>query len=331
MPYGVQNQTIQWAREATAGLDLPATSKLGFVEEFNINPASMRQAPSLLKGLMARNRGNETPVKHFSEWDLTGKVSFEQLQHLLCMVENVAAPSGASPYIWEHVKNPAAFPAPATYTFEYRDTDGATPIDKAIHYALLQSLTLSGADEELISVEANGVGRKIQTETITAALTAPTMELHAPPLCRVWINDTWAAIGTTLLTSQVLGWSHQLNCGVVPVWTMDNRADMDYLTHSFDANEISVALSITCLVGPQFAIEKAAARAQTLRAVRIQLDGTAGRQLQIDTMAKYEVPDLGEFGDENGMRIVVLNLAESAGDSVNLVRYKLTNLVATLV
>lgn len=331
MSYPVALGTVQWAREATRGTDLPATSVM-IAEEFSFTSASVIQRPNTARGLLIRNRGHETATLYQGEWSASGPVNYEQLQHWLCMIENVATPTGPSPYVWTHTRNPAANASPAAFTIERRETDGTTPIVQAAHYCMLTRLLLSGAGpDELVRFEAEGFSRRIQTgEAFTAALTMPTPEFPPFALCKVYINDTWANIGTTQVSNQVIAWSVEHTTGVFPRVTADGRTDLDFNTHDINSGEVGINASITCLLGAQYTTEVAAAAAGTLRAVRIEINGSGSRQLQIDFLAKYEQPEIPEFGDDNGGRTVVLNLVEST-DGTNFLRYKLTNLVATLV
>lgn len=328
--YPTALDVVQWAREATKGTDLAATSKM-LAEVFTTTPASEMARPPVMRGLMQRNRGFETAVKRWSNWHAEGPASYEQLQNWLCMIENVSAGTGTSPTVWTHTVNSAAVPGPAAFTFERSVTDGTTPIVHAWHYGMLQALELSGADGELLRFAADGFARRVQTgESLTAALSLPTPELPPAPLVTLFIDSTWAGLGGTQVSTQVLGWSHKFNTGVKPIWTMDGRTDLDYTTHVVDAGDRSIEASITCLLGAQYATERAAAEAGTLRAVRIQVDGSSGRQLQIDFLAKYETPELFDLGaDQDGQHTVVLNLVEST-DGTNLLKYKLSNLITAL-
>lgn len=318
----------QWAREGTAGTDLAATSKV-LVESLNFTPQSEFARPPVARGLMQRNRGFETAVKRWTNWNAEGPVSYEQLQNWLNGIENDAAPTGAGPYVWTHTMNPAAVPAPATYTFERRVTDGASPITHAWHYGMLQSLELSGADGELLRFAANGFARRIQTgESLTAALTLPTPELPPMPLMTLFIDDDWASLGGTQVTAQVLGFTVRINTGYKPLWTADGRADLDYTTHVVDANERSIEATITALLGAHYATERAAAEAGTLRAVRLAIAGSSDRELTLDFLAKHERPELFEFGEQDGQHMVTLTLQEST-DGTNLFSANLTNNVSS--
>jgi hypothetical protein len=330
-PYNRGLEVVQWAREAVAGTDLAATSKL-LVVSFNPTPGiSEFYRPPVARGLIQRNRGFETVVKRGTQWSLEGPFSYEQGQHHLAgAIVNVAAPTGAGPYVWEHIRNPAAIPTLATFTFERQNTDGATPINEAWHYGLYQSLRLSFEDGQPLMIAAAGVARAKQSEAQTAALTLPTPEIPPAPLAKLFIDTSWAGLGGTQVSLQVLSADITINSGAVPIWTGDGRADLDFSLHNINAGNVSIEAEIVCLVGAQYVTEEAAARAGTLRAVRLQFDGTSSRQLQLDFLAKHERPDLFQLEEQDGMRIVRFRLQEST-DGTNLLRAKLTNNVATFV
>lgn len=331
MPYPAALELPQWAREAVKGTDLAATSKMQ-IENFSAKPEDGRAVPKMLKGLMVRNRGNETVVKRWSSWTASGPVTYEQLQNWLSMmVKGAVVGVGTAPTVWTFARTLTADPGLDSFTLERRETDGSTPVDHAWHYCMGQKLVISGADGELLMMEAEGFGRVVKVETITPALTGPTLELPPAVLVKVYIDSTWANLGTTLVSTQVLDFSVEFNTGAMPKWTMDARSDMDFTTHVYNADNISVAATLTLLLGAQFTTEKAAAEAQTLRAIRIQVDGTSGRQLQIDFLAKYAAPGLFEFGDDgDGQKTVTLTL-EDANDGTNVIQYKLSNAITTLV
>lgn len=318
------------AREATAGVDLPATAVM-VVEEFGFTSDSERASPRTARGLLIRNRGHEHPIRYAGRWSASGPATYEQLQYFLCMVQNVAAPTGAGPYVWTHTRPVAANPTPATFCFEKRETDGSSPYVQVAHYCTLDRFKLSGAPTEDVMSEAEGFSRKIQTgEAFTAGLTPPTPEFMPFTLSKVFIDANWAGLGGTQVSAQVIAWEVEHQAGIYPRFTADGRTDLDWNALDYNPDNVQINASITCLLGAQYAAEIAAAAAQSLRAVRIQIDGTSSRQLQIDFLAKYELPEIPEFGEDEGARIVTLNLVDSS-DGTNFLRYKLTNNVATLI
>lgn len=316
---------IQWAKEATAGTDL-ATTSLVHCEKATFEEMDSRDAPEVVRGLMWDNRGFETPVKRWTQWTIEGYFTYEQAQNWFGgAIATVASPTLAT---WTHTLDPTVFPTPHTYTFERRVTDGSTPFGQAWHYATLQKLTLTFADGQAVRYKAEGFARRVQTETLTAAQTLPTPELAPMALSRLFIDTTYAGIGGTQVASQFLGATLEINTGAVPIWTGDNRTDLDYTTISFDANARGVKASISAYLGAQYSTEKTAAEAQSLRAVRLQLSGSSSRDCKIDFLAKYEKASLFNFGEQNGQRIITLPLV-SATDGTNALVATVVNAVGT--
>lgn len=323
-------ENIQIAREATAGTDLPATSKF-ITERFNPVPSSPEAyRPMLARGLILANRGGESVIQRGTDWTMEGPLTFEQAQHLFGgAIANVAAPTGAGPYIWTHTRNPAVLPTLASYTIERRVTDGTTPIDHSFHYAMFSELELTFATNEVWRYNATGFARRVQAETMTAALTLPAHQIAVVPGTKVYIDSTWGTIGTTLVSGQILSGSVKFGSGASPIWTADGRTDLDWTLPGYASSRVTCEVSLTMLIGAQYATEKAAAEALTLRGMRIQIDGSdATRQIQLDMLLKYRTPELYAMDYDDEQTIVTLDLVGST-DGTNAWLAKVTNNVAT--
>lgn len=317
----------QWAREATPGVDAATTSKI-IATEFNAVPMDEVYRPELIQGLLLENPGNEQVIKRWSEITISGPLSYEQAQNLFAgVLGNDAAPTGAGPYTWELVRDPTGVPSVATYTIERRITDGSTPIQQAWHYCVIRELTINFADGEPVTYSATLFGRRVQTETLTAAQTLPTPEWMPLGVGKMWIDSTWAGLGTTVVATQVLAGSVTFRTGLAPVWTLDQRSDLDYSAVS--NGRLGIEANITAKVGAQFATEKSAAEAQTLRAVRLQFDGSSSRQLLLDLLLKHANGSLFEFGvDDQGDHNVAMPMVGST-DKTNVAKATVINGVAT--
>lgn len=328
MPYSQDLENIQWAREAVAGTDLPCTSRM-IVERFNPTPSSPEAyRPALARGLLLANRGGETVIRRGTDWNAEGPLTYEQAQHHFSgVIANVAAPTGAGPYVWEHVRDPAGFPDLASFTFERREDDGTTPVDHAWHYAMYDTLELTFDLNDVWKFKADGFARRVQDETMTAALTLPTHEVITTPGTKLYIDGAWATLGTTQILAQILKGSIKFGSGAAPLFTADGRADLDFGAVGYASSRVIVEANLTLLLGAQYATEKAAAEAQTLRAIRLQVD-SGTKQLQIDALMKYRVPELFSFDFDEEQVIVTLDLV-GATDGTNAFAAKVTNSVAT--
>lgn len=314
--------SVQIVREATPGVDLPTTAKF-VVEQFNATPSSPEAyRPKLARGLMLANRGGETVIQRGSNISMEGPLTYEFAPHLFNgVIANVAAPTAL---VSTHTRNPAVMPTLASFTIERRITDLATPIDHAWHYAMFSDLTLTFNTNEVWMYQANLFARRVQTETLTPAISLPTHEIALTPKTSVSLDSTWATLGTTGVVGQVLSGSIKFGSGAAPIWTADGRADLDWLQPVYSSDLVTCEVSLTVLAGAAFATEKTAAEAQTLRAVRVQIDGSsAARQIQMDMLLKHRVPELFSFEVDQGQFIYQLDLVGST-DGTNAFLAKVT-------
>lgn len=300
-----------------------ATTTKFVVERFNATPSSPEAyRPTLARGLLLANRGGETVIQRGSNINMEGPLTFEFAPHIFNgVIANVSAPTAN---VSTHTRNPAIMPTLAHYTIERRITDKVTPIDQAWHYSTFTDLTLTFATNEVWMYSANLFARRVQTETLTPAITLPTHEIALVPKTSVFIDSTFATIGTTPITAQILSGSVKFGSGAAPLWTADGRADLDWSVPIYSSEMVTCEVSLTLLAGPQFATEKTAAEAQTLRGMRIQIDGsTAARQIQMDMLLKHRIPELFSFEVDQGQFVYPLDLVGST-DGTNAFLAKVT-------
>ena len=330
MPAIADLRLFQMGKEATRGTAVPATSKCA-VENIDFEPEDTIYRPRLARGLIVRNSGGDTVVMRGTKWTIPDcPVSYEQLQNWLSMsVVGVSAPTGAGPYVWTYTRNPAAEPAPISWTLERRLTDGSTPKDNEWTYCLASKIAIKAAREEALKFSVEGFARRIQSSTLTAAMSMPTIEVPPHALSRIYVDSTWAALGTTNVAGQLLNWEVEFTTGLKPIFTADNRSDLDFQSYVIDSADVQIRARLQMLVAAQYDTEKTAAEAGTLRAIRLQADGTSGRQLQIDFLARHSRGSVFKVGEEQGQDIVEMEL-EEATDGTNLISFKLTNNVATM-
>lgn len=323
-----QGQTIQWGVESTKGTAVAATSKVA-IETFDFEPIDAIHRPALLRGIAMKTGGGEFPLFRGAEWTANGYVEYAQLQNWLSMtVQGGVVGIGTSPTVWTFTRNAATAPALKSWTLERRLSDGTNFLDTEWAYSMGSSIKISAAVDEPVRLEVTGFSRRIQSSTLTPALALPTLEEPPHALSKVWIDSTFATIGTTQITGQVLDWSVNFTTGAMGIRTADGRTDMDLGQDIINSNEVGLEAEITMLVkadSGQYAAERTAAAAQTLRAVRIQTDGTSSKQLQIDFLGKHVMGDIYNVQERDGALMFTMRLQEST-DGTNFCVYKLSNL-----
>lgn len=328
-----QGLTIfQSGRETTKGTAVAATSKFA-VEGMVIRPIDEIVRPKIIKGVLLANPGDELAVHRGMEWEFSNTpLIYNQLQQFLAMVYvGGVSPTGTDPYTWTYTRNPLADPALDSRTIEMRQTDGTTPDDVEFAYGMCQSLEISGAENEPLRMAAKGFGRRIQSSTLTAAQALPTVVIPPMALSSVYFDSTWANRGTTQVQGQVLGWKYRIESGVKPLMTADARGDLDFTVDIIDWNDVKLSLELVILAtaGGQWATEKTAAEALTLRAVEVRAVVSASASLKLQGLFKHTAGSVFPADIQDGQRICTLSL-EGSTDNTNFAAAVLINSAAAL-
>jgi len=323
----------QWGIETVNGTAVPATSKIA-IPRISFEPTDAMYRPRLAKGINVRNRGNETLVSRGTRIVVPSSPwNYEQGANWLSMSVaggSANTPTGTNPYVYTYARSLTADPDVDSWTLERRMGDFAGNRDEEYAYAMLSKIGWSFTMGEALMFNAEGFARKRGASTLTAAQTMPAVEIPSAALVKVWMDGTWANLGTTQVTGQVLSGGLDFSTGYMPLTTADGRTDQDFVRHILNGEQVQIAARLVILCETQYDAEKTAAEALSLRALRIQVDGASSKQLQLDAMLKHEQPTVPMVEAQNGQWIVTLVFQE-ATDGTNLFRAKLTNTVATIV
>jgi hypothetical protein len=146
---------------------------------------------------------------------------------------------GSAPGVWTYTLNPLVLGTRDMRTIEFGMGDGvAATTDWEIPAAMLTEIEWTAAANSLVQFSARGMGRRLQTSTRTGALTAfPTSGISAA-LTKVYINDTWAARGTTQVTGQVTAWRFKIMTGLYGQSALDGRTDLDYVLAALNPDNV---------------------------------------------------------------------------------------------
>lgn len=326
----------QWGKETTRGTGVPATSRMAVPgRNLTFDESGAIYRPQLAKGLLIRNRGNETPVQHGSTWQLADSPwLYEQGANWLSMSVGSAGntPVGSSTYTYTYPRSLTADPAPTAWTIEERLSDGTNFRDVEYNYCLAESIGWKYAEGGSLMFNAKGFGRRVQSSTLTAAMTMPTPEIAPSALLTAFIDTAFGGLGGTQLTAQVIGAEWDFGTGFKPQMTADGRTDLDMTMHILDPDAVTLSLKLTCLLQTaRLATERAAAAAGSMRAVRLACAGTGSRSMQWDMLMKHTKPEILQIGQQNGQDIVVLEMEESTDGTNPSFTATLINTIATMV
>lgn len=303
-----------------------ATAKLA-VPWVVFEPTDQVMRPRLAKGLMGEHTGNEFVTERGVEWSVPAHpANYDQIAGWFgTVIAGGVTPTFNTPdYTYVFTRNPAAMQALNLLTLERRLSEFSNHIDEEWLNCVGRELTLSGQGRGEVQLAVRGFGSARAGSTLTAAQTMPE-PTHIPfALSKVWRDAAWANLGTTQLTGQVLSWSVAVRSGAVGLPVADGRANLDYGVRLTDGRQVGHTVTMRLLQEKAvYNAEVAAAEAQTLRAVRLQMDGAANRRLRIDALCKHAAGSLSQVDESDGQVVYDVNLV-TATDGTNM-------LVATVV
>lgn len=137
-------------------------------------------------------------------------------------------------YLWEYLldqdgKNtPDATNGIDTFTLEYGDDDDAW--ETAFLFAT--RLQLQGGPDGVVTFSENLMGSGQEDSTFTAALSEVATQLFPFNLAEIYIDDTWAGLGSTQKTGLLRGFTWGLDTMFVPFPTADGSLKFGQLSES---------------------------------------------------------------------------------------------------
>jgi hypothetical protein len=174
-------------------------------------------------------------------------------------------------------------------------------------------------------VSADLFGERIEQTTITGALSGGTVELCNGKISQMWIDGTWANIGTTEVTNSLVNWELSLTGGVHPKLLGSSSR----LFSSHGQGEIAAMLTLTLERNSTIATEEllyrpASTYSPTMRALRLKVTGDQigsgdNSSLVMDMTGIWTSwQPLGGEVDGNMHDVVVLTLADDLTGAVGL-------------
>ncbi len=250
--------------------------------------------------------GTDNQYIPFVEGKLTMEASpatFEQLPHIFEAGIETDAPAqdgAGTGYIYEYIFPTTSKNTIATYTIEGGDDQQ----EEEMAYCFVTNFGLSGKSKEAVMVSADWMGRQIAPSTFTSVALA-TCESILFQKAKLYIDAVAGTIGTTLVSSTMLGFDMKVATGIHPKYTADGQ--LYYTFHDFAKPEIT--LDLTWEHNASAVTEKANWRAGTARQIRLLIEGsalgTAGtaytyKTLTIDLAGKWrKFSKIGDNGDGN--------------------------------
>jgi len=196
-------------------------------------------------------------------------------------------PSGSGPaYTWTFAPSLGGHAQVATATAECIKTDGAANHYVAIvPYCFTTKFSIEWNATDLAALKWEMAGRARQNGAPTASINPyASREPLVGGLAKVYLDSSWASLGTTQLSGVVRSGTLEVNTGLVPVQTVDGRADLDFAKHS--SGELSASLELVLELDAVGSAQYQRYRDNGTAFIRVRFDGTniggQPRYVQVD-------------------------------------------------
>lgn len=306
--------------QSTFDTAVAATAKL-LVPRINLEPVDVVSRPQFAKGLAVRNPGEEHVVSRMTRVTVPAfPVPLEQLPWWLGMAIASGVSASGDPDTYTYTRDPAALPATSMATLERRLTEFTNHIDEEWPNLKLTRVTLSGAKDQDVMLSAEGFAAARASSTLTASLSAPsTPEIMPYALTELYRDSAWASAGNTQVTGQMLSWSFEIMNGAMPQATADGRANLDFGVIVYDPRNVGHRFTARFLQDKTaYNAEAAAARAQTLRAIRLAYDGTGSLAWNIDALVKHAGGNIFTVDESDGQVIYDVDMVDATDETNSL-------------
>lgn len=323
---------------AARGTPVAATNRF-FLDSLSVDPGAVTHKPTPPVGTLTR-QGPTSITRKLAQIKAAGPLTFEQIGYFLGMGVKGAVAGTVGPPLYTYTYNPdeVSDPAPDTYTIERRLKDMlAAPgyDDIEMEYCFCRQFTIKGAEgeEAVWQIDADIVGRQVSTSTLTGAIAVPTVEEIMVYKTTVAINDTWATLGNTAISGQVLDFSLTFDTGLKELFCPDGNLYFSKYTFAGSPGRARGAtLDLTMLVDTQMAAERTKAQAAATRFVRLKATGASSKEVSLDMAVQHEQGDIATVDARDGLHIVSMHLVPIY-DATGAAHFKavVKNLLAALL
>lgn len=292
---------IQFGTETTAGTAVAATHVLE--GEGRYVPLVSRWRPAWQQGVRAAGAGMVNQQKG-SLLLFESELDYEQILLFLETGLGSRQTTGSGPYTHTFHPDLSTAPSVGSATFEYIVTDGTEDhFEREFAYGTTQRLAIELAADQRARMVAEVFGRAEQPSTATGGLSPLDRTTIDSSDFTFYVDDSWAALGTTEKALAVEFATLDLSFGLAPDHTADGRDDLDFT--SLRTSRLLGALSLTVEHNAAAAAEVAAWRAGTRRFIRMR--ATSGsKSLTFDFTGFYTAtPHMSRDRDAEFVTLVV--------------------------
>jgi hypothetical protein len=308
---------VQVGVETTAGSEVNGTRLLS-LESASVNEGvTLHTNENQMTGLLERTFQASVPTRFAPEFAFSGPLDFTQiLLPLLSGMDGGVTPTGSTAKIWTFL---GAGIDRTTYTIETVASDGTNLDSLTATYGFTTEMEISGGLDATPTLSWSMVSRATSAKSAATGIALPTLVNIASPLAKIYIDGTWANLGTTQISGEILSWTWKMTMKGVPRFTIDGRAGLDLTGVALRPHVVDLSISILHNAANSGLVvqERAAKAAGTGRAVRVKLDdgvqiqsGPINSSVVLDGFYDHQDDSLpGQLGsDDDGELVTSLHL-----------------------
>jgi len=337
MPSDLRTLEIaQLGRETVKGTPVAQTTRwVGQVQVEHDEPKFWARTQN---GIMVPKSQRGTIATRMAKIALESDLTFEQILYILNMgFAGLTTGTGASAdKTWQFTPSVIADPALNTFTLGYRKTDGTTSWDERVVYMFATDWEISAAIGDNAKISANLVGRPVELATaITGAIAVPTVNYVPAALFKIYINDTFGALGTTQKLGTVISFRLAYQSPYQPKLYLDGRTDLSFTSYGLKDAEWTLEIQTEFTADMLLEQQKADDNPGALRYIRLEAVGAAlggsNYEIEIDGAFEYEQGGFNVDGDRDGNGTCTLRLVGSYDNTNSLgLMIKVVNALAAL-
>lgn len=208
----------QYGKESTRGTAVAATKR--FLGTVTIPEDRTPAHPAYSMG--RRSRSHRTEIRQILADPISMNLP-EAYYQILPMLYGITLKGGVTAsettggqgdYLWDFTPSLTAAAAPDTITLETGDNDQ----NYEIEYVMGKNLTLDFAlgENAGVNITCEAFGKQISKSTVTASINPLAVNAIIANTAQLWIDSTWATLGTTVKTGLLRGGNIQIATGNHP-------------------------------------------------------------------------------------------------------------------
>lgn len=319
---------IQHGKETTKGTAVAATRMFPFG---TIKVPADRKPDFKDNALGRRARAQKGWVKQIAVDGITltqEPMCFQSLPWIFSLglkgnVSGAEQTTDQDDYLWDFTPSLTATNAPDSGTIEYGDDTQAYEIE----YVMWRSIKIDGTlgEDGFVKLEVEGFGKQISTSTFTA-LSPAAVEAAVANMVKIYIDPTWAALGTTQKTGLLQAFSIEILNGYHPKF---HAAGVKTMT-GHGEGYIDAMVTLTFEGGAEADAQWDAFRAGTQQAIRIEILGSQigtgdPYSLIVDLFGEYEeVIPLASEKEGNSLHTAIFHALDDGQATPHMLAVKVT-------